>query len=242
MAQKKNRLGARVVGEDEAARQADEDAKSVGAQHTLGPRVTGILNAVPSTLRQASSATKLGVRVTDGEPQHKHDLSVEELENVLEENPTFFDSLYMGELHRDGGPRVAALKVFALVEEGIKGAGRKFIIDEINSLLGIAGAPGTPQDAAWVAREIAAKRQAYEEQQERQEANVKNVATANAPLSIEGRVQEIMHGAKPHPKAVAVDDGEEGRGPHADLDEDDVKPESQSKHPRNSQKKAKAHH
>lgn len=184
MAQRKNRLGARIVGEEEAARQAEEDRQTVGAQHVLGPRVTG--------QRQQAEVNKLGVRVTDAAPQHQHSLSVDEIESTLEENPTFFDSLYLGELNRVGGPRVAALKVFAVVEEGIKGQGRAYIMDEINSLLGVSGAPGTPQDAAYVQREMAAKKQAYEEQQERQKSNLKNVETAQVPLTIEGRVREIM--------------------------------------------------
>lgn len=189
MTQAKNRLGTRVVGDERAAEEAAAENATIGHQHTLGPRVTGILQAVPSAHRQQANATALGHRVTDG-THAAADLSVEELKELLDENATFFDSLYIGELHRKGGPRVAALRVFENVEANSKqGAARAFILDEIHALLGTEDSA----DPVFVEREIEARRQAYEEQQQRMTENAGRVATAQTALTTEGRVQEIMH-------------------------------------------------
>lgn len=184
----KNRLGPRVVGDERAAEEAESEKATIGGQHVLGPRVTGLLHAVPSTARQAANNTKLGHRVTD--ESKPTDLSVDEIRDLLHENSTFFDSLYIGELHRKGGPRVAALRVFKDIEANSKeGQARPYIIDEINSLLGI----NESEDENFVSKQIEARRQAYEEMQSRQEKNQEKVEATQSPATTEARVSEIMH-------------------------------------------------
>ncbi len=138
----KNTFGRKVIGDD-AFDKAIREEKGGGSQ--FGVRVR---DAIPenNTLNIAKRATELGVKVvntvTPGDIRGEEGdgdgyLSIEDLRNVLAENPTFFDSLYEHELAREDGPRDDALRIFQEIERGIKGAGRQSVLDEINQLLGI---------------------------------------------------------------------------------------------------------
>ncbi|MGH3428481.1 MAG: hypothetical protein ACRDQZ_13090 [Mycobacteriales bacterium] len=150
----KNTFGRKVIG-DEAFDTALREEKGGGS--TFGVRVR---DAIPetNTLNIAKRNSEMGVKVVNDVPASES-LSVEDIEKLLDENPTFFDSLYEYELARDDGPRDDALKVFQSVERGIKGAGRHVVLDEINQLLGVTHA---------TAGQRADLQQAHREQMDRQ--------------------------------------------------------------------------
>lgn len=130
-------FGKRVVGEEA---HAEAVKKAAGGAEVFGKRVLGSIPE-PNVELIAKRNSEFGPRTTafaKGSDTEGKDsvISVEEIENVLTENPTFFDSLYENELALPSGPRKAALQIFALVEQGIKGAGRKHVLDEISALLG----------------------------------------------------------------------------------------------------------
>lgn len=130
-------FGKRVVGEQA---HAEAVKKAAGGAEVFGKRVLGSIPE-PNIELIAKRNSEFGPRTTGdahaSDPAGKEGtISVEDLESVLDENPTFFDSLYENELALSSGPRKAALQVFALVEQGIKGAGRKHVLDEISALLG----------------------------------------------------------------------------------------------------------
>src|SRR3982751_3523900 len=72
-----------------------------------------------------------GAQQTDTKGNPAEGVSIDELRNMLAENPTTLDSLYESELARDSGPRDEALHIIREVERGIKGAGRREVLDEI---------------------------------------------------------------------------------------------------------------
>lgn len=162
-------FGERVVGK---AAHEEAVAKSQTGAAAFGPRV---IDGIPG-----SANSSFGVRVTADEPTKGRastkgttEISIDELERVLDENPTFFDSLYRGELERPGGPRKAALEVFDLVEMGPKGAGRAQIHDTIGQLLGRTDATIKEHEKA---------REAAKVQIEEQEARAaENILLQDAP-------------------------------------------------------------
>lgn len=162
-------FGSRVVG-DEAHDKALREEK--GGASAFGVRVVGAITG-NGPVAEAKRATEHGVRVVDqatytdtkGNPTDA--LSIEEIRNGLTENPTFFDSWYEGELAREDGPRPEALHIFREVEKGIKGAGRREILDEIAVLLG-----ETSARAAQRADLAAAQREQFRQQQQREQENV----------------------------------------------------------------------
>ena len=162
-------FGSRVSG-DEAHDKALREEK--GGANVFGVRVTSAITG-SGPMAEAKRATEHGIRVlanaqytdTKGEPTDA--LSIEEIQNGLTENPTFFDSWYEGELARDDGPRPEALHIFREVEKGIKGAGRREVLDEIATLLGEKA-----QTAAQRADLAAAQREQFERQQQRERENV----------------------------------------------------------------------
>lgn len=130
-------FGSRVVGEKAAA---EAMAAQKGGADVFGKRVLNSVS-IPTSEAVAKAQSQFGAHVIGG--AHASDtkgksgsVSVEDLENLLDENPTFFDSLYEAELSRKEGARVAALRIFLNVEYGIKGAGRQSIIQEIRGMLG----------------------------------------------------------------------------------------------------------
>ena len=130
-------FGKRVVGEEAHAAAVK---KAAGGAEVFGKRVLGSIPE-PNVELVAKRNSEFGPRTTGGAQEsdtkgENTTISIDEIENVLTENPTFFDSLYENELALPSGPRKAALQIFALVEQGIKGAGRKHVLDEISALLG----------------------------------------------------------------------------------------------------------
>jgi hypothetical protein len=151
-------FGRKVVG-DEAFDRAIREEKGGGS--VFGTRVR---DAIPdnNTMNSAKRATEMGVRVVNevtpqdhrGETKDGGSISIEDLRNILAENPTFFDSLYEGELAREDGPRDDALRIFQEIERGIKGAGRESVLSEIRALLGeTAITAGQKADLAQAHRE-----------------------------------------------------------------------------------------
>lgn len=160
-------FGARVIG-DEAAAKALAEQK--GGGNVFGKRVVTAIPE-PNTEAVAKKNSQFGPLVVKGSTnQDNHgkpgSVSVSEIERILGENPTFFDSLYEGELARPEGPRTDALEVFLNVEYGIKGAGRQSIIQEIKAMLG-HGAITAKQ----LANDFTAQSKALDERLERQEEN-----------------------------------------------------------------------
>jgi hypothetical protein len=161
-------FGSRVIGE-EAHDKALREEK--GGANVFGVRVVGAITG-NGPMAEAKRATQHGIRVvegghyTDTKGEDTDALSIEELQNGLAENPTFFDSWYEGELAREDGPRPEALHIFREVEKGIKGAGRREILDEIAALLG-----ETAQNAAQQADLASAQREQFKQQQQREEEN-----------------------------------------------------------------------
>lgn len=269
-------FGARVVGDDEAAKAI---AAQKGGAEVFGKRVIGPTNA-PTAEQLAKGNSQFGPLVVAGSKggglKGTEALSVKDIENVLEENPTFFDSLYEAELARKEGPRTDALKVFLNVEYGIKGAGRQSIIQEIRGMLGLhtITAQQAANDFTVRSKEIEARQERMDENlsladAERVKAlkerddnlnalkNSKNKGTTNQLGSVDTEVQrrqiakdegldtganqtgESKPGEPLLPVGVAAvqKGGGEGRGAHADLKDDDVKPETQQKTERKSSKR-----
>jgi hypothetical protein len=260
-------FGSKVVGEEAAAKAA---AAAKGGGEVFGKRVTGAI-AEPSADYLAKKNSEFGARVIGNARAQDHkgssgdggSPSVKDLENILEENPTTFDSLYEAELARSEGPRKAALEIFVVVENGIKGAGRPQVLNEINHLLGKDSVT-----AAQRADHLRATATQIEEQQQRMDDNVK-LQDADRIQSLRDREDNLevlrksgnrstksqLGAASPDTDAQvrsiadrdgldvggpAADAGKQeggGRGAHSDLAEGDVKPESSQTTKRSSQKK-----
>lgn len=263
-------FGSRVVGEEAAAKAI---AASKGGGEIFGKRVIDAIGEATAD-SAAKRNSEFGARVanTVKATDHKGSTanggmpSVEELENILEENPTTFDSLYEGELARTEGPRKAALEIFAVVENGIKGAGRPSVLNEINHLLG--------RDRVTAAQRADRFRAIATQTNEQQERADENVLLADAPRlqSLREREENLAFLKKSdrastksqltsspdteaQVRAIAQRDkldtgdtpakesgksSELARGAHADLAEGAVKPESSSRAPRTSQKRRKS--
>lgn len=270
-------FGSKVVGEEAAAKAI---AASKGGGDVFGKRVVDAIQE-PSADYLAKKNSEFGARVANNvrASDHKGSTanggmpSIEELENILEENPTTFDSLYEGELARAEGPRKAALEIFAVVENGIKGAGRPSVLNEINHLLGkdkVTAAQRADRFRAISTQVREQEERTVENQQladadrikslrEREEnlaflkkstrASTKEQLGEGSP-DTETQIRSIAKRDKldlpesavkePKPDASVDTSKESGRGPHADLAEKDVKPESSSKAPRKSQKRRKS--
>lgn len=130
-------FGKKVVGESEYAKAV---ASEKGGAQVFGVRVRGAIPADGPT-NIAKRATEHGPRVTsdasfqDAEGKETDGVAIDDLRNILAENPTTFDSLYEAELAREDGARPDALAIFYEVERGIKGQGRADILDEIKGLI-----------------------------------------------------------------------------------------------------------
>lgn len=131
-------FGSKVVGHeayDKAVR------TEVGGGNVFGTRVRSAIpeNGPTNTAKRVSEfgvAVTVGAKATDAKGAENDSVSIDELRNILTENPTFFDSLYEAELAREDGPRPDALQIFYEVERGIKGQMRADVMQEIRSLLG----------------------------------------------------------------------------------------------------------
>lgn len=124
-------FGSRVVGA-EAAAQAIRDA--VGGATVFGTRVRDAIKGDgPTAIAKRNSEFGAAVLM---DAQGEEGVSIDDLRNLLAENPTQFDSLYELELARAEGPRKDALAIFYEVERGIKGQGREEILRDIRELMG----------------------------------------------------------------------------------------------------------
>jgi hypothetical protein len=128
-------FGAKVTG-DRAY--LDAVKNEAGGGEVFGTRVR---DAIPDTpAHREKRASEFGPRTLMNEdgsvgsnaPQEP---SIDDIRNILAENPTYLDSLYELELARADGARPEALRIFQQVESGIKGQGRQDILDEIQGLL-----------------------------------------------------------------------------------------------------------
>jgi hypothetical protein len=130
-------FGSRVSG-DEAYDKAVREEK--GGGNVFGSRVVDSIKG-DGPMAVAKRATEHGPRVVIDATQTdasgaEGEVAIDDLRNMLAENPTTLDSLYEHELARADGPRPDALGIFREVERGIKGAGRAEILNEIAELLG----------------------------------------------------------------------------------------------------------
>lgn len=161
-------FGSKVVGHeafDKAVRTEQ------GGGNVFGTRVR---SAIPENgpTNTAKRASEFGVNVTMGatgtntKGEESDSVSIDELRNILTENPTFFDSLYEAELAREDGPRDDALQIFYEVERGIKGQMRADVMQEIRNLLGQGAI-----DADARANEAAVRVTQQREMQQRTEEN-----------------------------------------------------------------------
>src|SRR5687767_8515897 len=125
------KFGSRVIGKDAFDKAVREEK---GGAAVFGVRVRGAIRE-EGPISIAKRNTEHGVRVVEGasaqdeKGKANESVSIDSLRNILAENPTFFDSLYEAELAREDGARPEALEIFIMVETGIKGAGRREIID-----------------------------------------------------------------------------------------------------------------
>lgn len=180
-------FGSRVSGQEahDKALRAEK-----GGAASFGVRVTGAITG-NGPVAEAKRATEHGIRVvadssfTNTKGEEVDALSIDELRDGLAENPTVFDSWYEGELAREDGPRDEALHIFREVEKGIKGAGRREILDEIAALLG-----ETAQSAAQRADLAQAQREQFAQQQEREQENVL-LADADRVKALRDRAENI---------------------------------------------------
>ncbi len=157
--------------------EAEAKAQERGESH-FGVRVTGARAGADDPDARARAASEFGPLVTMDAERSDHlgkggDVEVEELENILTENPTHFRSLYENELSRPGGPRKAALEVFDLVEMGPKGEGRAHVHNEIKTLLG----EHDPRSTQKLAEQDALR----EISEEREKRNKENLLLVDAP-------------------------------------------------------------
>jgi len=187
-------FGKRVVGEEA---HAEAVKKAAGGAEVFGKRVLGSIPEANSEL-VAKRNSEFGPRTTafaKGSDTEGKDsvISVEEIENVLTENPTFFDSLYENELALPSGPRKAALQVFALVEQGIKGAGRKHVLDEISALLGNTHITNQLKGA-----HVEAQQEQLRQQEQRNEENklLRDAPRARALRQRNEDIQEVRSAAR----------------------------------------------
>lgn len=130
-------FGKRVVGEQEYAKAVRNEK---GGAAVFGVRVRGAIPQDGPT-NTAKRVTEHGPRVTsnatfqDANGKEVDAVAIDDLKDILAENPTTFDSLFEAELAREDGARPEALEVFLEVERGIKGAMRADVIDDIQRLL-----------------------------------------------------------------------------------------------------------
>ena len=162
-------FGARIIGH-EAHEQAVREQE--GGAHVFGTRVRNAIKG-EGPVSQAKRASEFGPRTTefahgsDTEGNPSDGLSVEQLRDLLAENPTFFDSLYEVELARSGGARPDALGIFYEVERGIKGQGRQEVMSEIKGLMGQKEVDGRAEGNL-----VKATAQAMKEQAKREAENL----------------------------------------------------------------------
>lgn len=160
--------GRRVVGDDAYDKAVREE---VGGVHTFGVRVRGAIpeNGPTNIAKRNTEHGPLvvaGATFQDHKGQEGDGVSIDDLRNILTENPTFFDSLYEAELARPDGAREDALAIFYEVERGIKGQARADVMDEIRTLLG-----AKRQTAAANADLIKVRLEHVARQQQRMEEN-----------------------------------------------------------------------
>lgn len=131
-------FGKRVVGDKKYAEAVRNEE---GGANVFGTRVRGAIPDSPTHREKRQS--EFGSRVTRGASAQDREgndaeggVSIEEIKQTLAENPTYIDMLYEAELARADEPREDALRIFLQHETGIKGGGRRDMIEEIEALLG----------------------------------------------------------------------------------------------------------
>lgn len=202
-------FGKRVVGEEAHAAAVK---KAAGGAEVFGKRVLGSIPE-PNTELIAKRNSEFGPRTTSGAQESDTEgenttISIEQLEDTLTENPTFFDSLYENELALPSGPRKAALQIFALVEQGIKGAGRRHVLDEINALLGNVHISNQLKGA-----HVEAQQEQFRQQEQRTEENklLKDAPRAKALKERDENIKAVEESRS------ARASGKDGKGEGADT-------------------------
>lgn len=243
-------FGNRVIGDDAYQKALAE--KKAGAD-VFGKRVVGEVDTSGTAEELAKGNSQFGplvvmdAKAADHTGKKGATVAVEDLENILTENPTFFDSLFENELAREGGPRKEALEVFIVVEEGPKGADREWVTRKINGLLGKTAEIAKSQ--AEEAGEVIRRRRDMEQR------GKENIALQDADRirSLREREDDLKEIRKSNPELLKQQNVETTAGesggrtsvatgdttPNSRKAEDDVKPETQQRTKRSSQKKGK---
>lgn len=180
-------FGSKVVGHeafDKAVRTEQ------GGGNVFGTRVRSAIpeNGPTNTAKRASEfgvAVTMGASGTNTKGEESDSVSIDELRNILTENPTFFDSLYEAELAREDGPREDALQIFYEVERGIKGQMRADVMAEIRGLLGQGAI-----DADARANQAAVRVQQQQEMAKRTEEN-RLLADADRVKGLKERAENV---------------------------------------------------
>lgn len=180
-------FGSKVVGHeafDKAVRTEQ------GGGNVFGTRVRSAIpeNGPTNTAKRASEfgvAVTMGASGTNTKGEESDSVSIDELRNILTENPTFFDSLYEAELAREDGPRPDALQIFYEVERGIKGQMRADVMAEIRGLLGQGAI-----DADARANQAAVRVQQQQEMAKRTEEN-RLLADADRVKGLKERAENV---------------------------------------------------
>jgi hypothetical protein len=180
-------FGSKVVGH-EAYDKAVREEK--GGGNVFGTRVRGAIPELgPTNIAKRNSEFGVAVldhaHASDAKGNKTDSVSIDDLRNILAENPTFFDSLYEAELARADGARPDALSIFYEVERGIKGQGRQDVMGEITALLGQKGI-----DAEALANQAKVRRIAMDEAQQRNEEN-KLLGDADRIKSLKEREENL---------------------------------------------------
>lgn len=161
-------FGAKVTSAEQYDK-AVRDEK--GGANVFGSRVrSSIPESGPTNIAKRQSEfgplTIEGAHGSDTKGKPNESLAIDEIRNLLAENPTFFDSLYENELARAEGARPDALGIFYEVERGIKGQMRQDVMDEIRGLLDEKGVAGR-----MAVNDAKARRDASDEMQQRNKEN-----------------------------------------------------------------------
>lgn len=180
-------FGSKVVGHeafDKAVRTEQ------GGGNVFGTRVrSAIPENGPTNIAKRNSefgvAVTMGASGTNTKGEESDSVSIDELRNILTENPVFLDSLFEAELAREDGPREDALQIFYEVERGIKGQMRADVMADIRRLLGQGAI-----DADARANQAAVRAQQQQEMAKRTEEN-KLLADADRVKGLKERAENV---------------------------------------------------
>lgn len=246
-------FGSRVIGEEAYTRSLREQkaGADVFGKRVVGDLREGTADELAKNNSQFGPKVIMNAEAADHTGKKGATVAVEDLENILTENPTFFDSLFENELARSGGPRKDALEVFAVFEVGPKGADRAHVMRKINGLLG-----KTANEAAVNAENVS---KAIKREGEMAQRDVENRALQDAdrikglaereenlakirkhnPELLKQQPEGGTGGDSPSADSKTDREGSTAKAPSSDKKESDVKPETQARTKRPSQKKKK---